>query len=263
MTGPWMIDAHLHFGPPGSFFSAESRPADLLEMMERRGLRAVVCCSQQSLFRGLAPDLDVHRRLHEDSGGRVRFLGPFDPRRPNESLRVLEDAADGPGMAGLKLHPVVHRTSGSDIAYEPAWRFAADRDLPIMTHSWSVSDYNPTQRLSTPEKFEGFARAFPSVKLVLGHAGGRGTGRHEAVRMAAQLPNVYLDIAGDIFCYRLIEDLVAAVPTDRILHGSDWPWMDVRSRLSHVLLADVEDAAKRRILADNAAAVYGLETTTC
>ena len=229
MTAPWIIDAHLHFGPPGAFFSARPSPADL----------------------------DAHRRLREDSGGRFRFLAPFDPRRADASLRDAADAAAGPGLCGLKLHPTVHGTAANDPAYEPAWRFAADHGLPIFVHSWSVSHYNPSQRLSTPEQFAPFARAFPAVKLVLGHAGGRGTGRREAVRMAAELPNVYVDISGDIFGYRLIEGLVAAAGPHKVLFGSDWPWFDPRCRLSHVLLADVDDAAKRRILRDNAAAVFG------
>ena len=145
-----------------------------------------------------------------------------------------------------------------DPAYEPAWRFAADHDLPIMTHSWSVSDYNPTQSYSTPERFEGYVRKFPQVRLVFGHAGGRGSGRLEAVRMANEYPNVFLDFAGDIFCNRLIETLVASVPVEKILFGSDTPWMDIRSHLTRVLLAEVDDGVKQKILHDNAVGVYRL-----
>ena len=53
------------------------------------------------------------------------------------------------------------------------------------------------------------------------HAGGRGTGRPQAVRLANLYPSVYLDIAGDIYCRGLSEELVASGPPDRILYGSD------------------------------------------
>ena len=57
---------------------------------------------------------------------------------------------------------------------------------------------------------------------------------------------------------KLIEDLVAAVPADRILFGSDYPMLETSAHLARVLLADISDDAKMKILRDNAAAVYGI-----
>ena len=142
------------------------------------------------------------------SNGRLFCLGIFDPRAADASLEALEQAARGPAFVGLKIHPSIHRVGADDRAYEGAWQFAAEHDLPILTHSWSVSETNPVQRYSTPERFEAFVRRFPQVRLVLAMSGGRGSGRHEAIRMVNEHPNVFLDFAGDIFCYRLIETLV-------------------------------------------------------
>jgi predicted TIM-barrel fold metal-dependent hydrolase len=148
-----------------------------------------------------------------------------------------------------------------DPSYEPAWAFAAQYDLAILTHSWSVSPYNPVQYLSTPERFEDYVKEFPGVRLVLGHAGGRGNGREQAIRMIKEHPNVYLDFAGDIFCYKLIEKLVQSVPVERILFGSDFPWLDPRANLSRVLLAEATPYTKIKILRDNAIRVYQLEVS--
>jgi predicted TIM-barrel fold metal-dependent hydrolase len=94
--------------------------------------------------------------------------------------------------------------------------------------------------------------------LVLAHAGGRGDGRAEAVRLAREHPQVYLDLAGDIFCHRLVETLSAELPPNKLLFGSDFPWLDPRANLSRVLLAEIPDEAKRRILRDNAWEAYQL-----
>jgi len=196
------------------------------------------------------------RRAYEESQGRLCYLGVFDPRSAPECLGALAAAVARPGFVGLKLHPSWHRTLADDPGYERAWAFAAEHDLPILAHSWSVSDYNPAQRYSTPERFESYVRRFPQVRLVLGHAGGRGLGRKEAVRMANEYPNVFLDFAGDVYCYRLLETLVATVPPEKILYGSDFPWMDSSTQLPRVLLADIDDQAKKKILVDNAVAVY-------
>lgn len=264
MSESFIVDAHAHFGLPGQFFIPESSPRDLLKLMDLLSIRfAIMPCDHIVLHEGPRVGLASHRRVYEESQGRVFYLGIFDARRPDESLAALKEANSWPGFAGLKLHPSFHGAWADDPVYEQAWRFAADRDLPIMTHSWSVSDYNPVQRYSTPERFEGYARKFPQVRLVLGHAGGRGSGRREAVRMVNEYANVYLDFAGDVFCYRLIETLVESVPPDKILFGSDFPWIDPRANLSRVLLADIDDRLKRKILADNAHAVYKLQVKSC
>ena len=263
MTDTWIIDAHTHVGAPGPFFCPESEPDHLLARMDRLGVAAAVCCDHVSVYDGCAGGLDGHRRMYERSGGRIHYLGVFDPRRAAACLAALDEAKDWAGLVGLKIHPSIHGTPAEDPAYELAWRFAADHDLAILAHTWSVSDYNPVQQLSTPGRFEPYVQRFPQVRFVLGHAGGRGAGRHEAARMANEHPNVYLDFAGDIFCHRLIETLTRSVPPEKILFGSDFPWLDPRANLTRVLLADVDVSAKAKILHDNAVGVYRIGACAC
>lgn len=264
MSQPWIIDAHAHFGLPGLFFAPESGPEGLLRIMDLVGIQsAIIACDHVTLHEGAQAGIAALRRAYEQFQGRLYYLGVFDPRTALPCLAALEEAAGWPGMAGLKIHPSFHQTFADDPTYEPAWRFAAEHQLPVLAHSWSVSDYNPVQRYSTPDRFEGYVRRFPQVRLVLGHAGGRGSGRHEAARMAAQHANVYLDFAGDIFCDRLIETLLASMPPEKILFGSDYPWIDPRANLSRVLLADASDPIKQMILAENAARVYSIRTAPC
>jgi predicted TIM-barrel fold metal-dependent hydrolase len=77
--------------------------------------------------------------------------------------------------------------------------------------------------------------------------------------MANTYPQVFLDLAGDIFCFHLLETLRMAVPEDRIIFGSDYPWLDPRANISRVLLADVPDSWKKKVLRDNAIRAYALE----
>jgi predicted TIM-barrel fold metal-dependent hydrolase len=263
MSEAFIVDAHVHLGQPGAFFAPETGAAKLLAMMDRLGIQSAIGTDHLSIHEGCGTTLPGLRELFERSQGRLHYLGVFDPRRSEECLRALEAARDWPGLAGLKIHPSFHRTPAEHPSYGPAWRFAAEQELPILTHSWSVSDYNPVQALSTPDRFEGWVRQFPEVRLVLGHAGGRGLQQEDALRMANEYPQVYLDIAGDVFCFRLIEKLVERVPVSKVLFGSDFPWLDPRANLSRVLLADVPLAAKARILVENAHRVYRLGGTPC
>lgn len=260
MKENFIIDAHAHVGTVGAFFAPQHSGKDLLDLMNRLGIKAAICSDVTTVWEGAHnAGLSLLDNLYKESKGRIYFLGTYNPKYGGKCIDLLNATANWQGFCGLKLHPSIHETFAESADYEPAWKFAAEHDLAILTHSWSVSGYNPVQKYSTPERFEGFVRKFPNVRFVLGHAGGRGLGRLEAVRMAKKYPNVYLDFGGDIFCYRLIESLVESVPPEKILFGSDFPWLSPCVHLSRVLLADIPDSIKQMILGDNAARVYKIK----
>ena len=257
MTAPFIIDAHMHLGPPGLFFTPECSAVAALARMDQLGISHAVClCDHAALYRPGPADLRGLREVHEQTGGRLHYLGLFDPRCGEACLAACGRALSWPGFCGIKIHPSFHGVPADDPAYEPVWRFVAEHDLVLTAHSWSASSYNPSQALSTPERFEKHIQKFPGVRFVLGHAGGRGTGRAEALRLVQQYPNVYVDFAGDIFCRELIEDLVAAVSADRVMFGSDFPWFDMTAFVTRVLLADISTEDKVKIFHDTAARVY-------
>ena len=142
--------------------------------------------------------------------------------------------------------------------YDSIWIFAAERGLPLVSHTWSLSSYNPVQALSTPGRFLPGVEKHPSVKLVLGHSGGRGEGRLQAIRMARQYPCVFTDIAGDIMDRHFLEGMAGEGIERKVLFGSDYPWLDQRAHLTCVYLAGISPEAKRLILRDNAMSVFGL-----
>jgi uncharacterized protein len=259
VNGPFIVDAHAHTGAMSMFFCPESAAAELLARMDALDIQCSLNAGSWTyLLQGGREGLESLRREHEASAGRLLYLGVFDPRRGRAALRELEEACRRPGMAGIKIHPTFHRTPAESPGYEPLWRFAEEHELTVLAHSWSSSEHNPAQALSLPGRFESWVRRHPAVRLVLAHAGGRGDGRADAVRLAREHPQVYLDLAGDIFCHRLIETLSAELPPDKLLFGSDFPWLDPRANLSRVLLADIPVEAKRRILRDNAQEAYRL-----
>ena len=259
MSSPFIVDAHVHTGYPGIFFSTEVDAAALLRRMDRLQIQyAVNLCSMHSLQGASVAELEKARREYEQSGGRIFYCGFFDPRRAEADLAVLEAGVGLPGFRGIKIHPSFNKVSADDPRYDSVWRFAHEHDLPIVAHTWSVSSYNPVQVLSTPDKFEPYVKKYPRVRFVLGHSGGRGEGRLQAIRMAREYPNVYVDLSGDIYCLGYFASMAAAGLLDRVLFGSDYPWIDARSHLTRVYLADLPVEAKRAILRDNALAVYRL-----
>ena len=58
--------------------------------------------------------------------------------------------------------------------------------------------------------------------------------------------------------YRIVEHFVSEVGAERVLFGTDAPWMSIQQQLGRVLFADIPDAAKRQILVGNAQQLLGL-----
>jgi uncharacterized protein len=259
MNEPFIIDTHVHTGG-FPFFAPEVDAASLLLRMDRLSIRAAVNVgSMKGLLSASVSELDAARLEFEASGGRLFYCGFFDPRGGKNELTALRSRAGSPGFRGIKIHPSFAGVPADDPRFQPAWELASERGLPIVAHSWSASSYNPSQALSTPDRFERFADAHPRVKLVLAHAGGRGEGRGQAIRMARRLPNVFMDTSGDISDRGFLESLVQEGLERKVLFGSDYPWFDPRSHLLGVYLARIPDAAKRRILRDNARGVFSLD----
>jgi predicted TIM-barrel fold metal-dependent hydrolase len=214
--------------------------------------------SARNLLGASVEEMQKARREYEVSEGRLYYCGFFDPRRSKEDLGVLTKVVGWEGFRGIKIHPSFNKVSADDKRYQAVWEFARDHDLPIVAHTWSASSYNPVQILSTPDKFEPFAGKYPSVRFVLAHSGGRGEGRREAVRMAKQHANVFMDFGGDIYCRRYFEDLEKEGVLGKILFGTDYPWIDHRSHLTRVYMAGIPTQAKKDVLCGTAQAVYRL-----
>lgn len=263
MNEPIIIDAHSHLGTAGQLISPEQTAENMLAYMDCFGIHTTICSDHRAVLGGFDTGIERMKAAFEQSEGRIRCLAVFDPRAAEECTRKIEAVAGWEGLVGIKIHPVCHATAADDVHYKPAWSLANQYDLAVLAHTWSVSDYNPSQILATPDKFERWLKAFPSIRFVLGHAGGRGAGRHEVIRLVTEYPGVHLDFAGDIYCYRLIESLVESVPSDRILFGSDYPWTGANDHLTRILLADIGDDIKADILVHNAAKVYKLKEIAC
>ncbi len=256
---PFIIDAHVHTGYVNLFFSPEVDAKSLLARMDTLSIRyAVNLGSSRNLLTASSSEMEKAEAEFQESGRRLFYCGFFDPRRAKEDLAILTRAARGSGFRGIKIHPSFCGVSGDDPRYEPVWRFAAESALPIVSHTWSVSSYNPAQALSTPEKFERFVSRHPSVRFVLGHSGGRGEGRREAIRMAREHENVFMDTSGDIMDRHSLERMVAENVQRKVLFGSDYPWLDQRAHLCGVYLADISADAKAMMLRENALRAFDL-----
>jgi predicted TIM-barrel fold metal-dependent hydrolase len=254
-----IIDAHCHLGAWHQFHIPDASLATLLATMDRLGIERAISAPMASLVGEPEMGLDEGLAAYRESGGRILLYTVFDPRRA-DSLALVRRSLGEPAVVGIKIHPAQHGCPADDPRWRPVWELAAEARVPILTHSWCISDYNPAQKHAQPALFARWVREFPQVALILGHAGGRYEGHRAATDLARECPNVYLDLAGDIYGLGLVEYLVAQVGGERILFGSDLTWIDPRTQLGMILDAEIAAADKARILRDNAVKLFGLKT---
>ena len=255
MSALRIVDAHMHLGCPWTLFTHGWQTAEVLRLMNHLGIERAYSIHH----RWLAGDLDEGRaaslEAYEQSGGRIPFMAVFDPRCEKQSLAAIDSCLGEGGFIGIKIHPSFHGIAADDASYEVIWEYAQEHNLPILSHTWSET-YNPVQKLSLPRLFETHIARHPSVSFVMGHAGGPGTGQYQAAELAGKYPNVYLDIAGDVFTYDLLPRLVRNVGADRVIFGTDQPWIDPRSNLARTILSGITDEQMSLVLGENALRVF-------
>jgi|LSQX01.2.fsa_nt_gb predicted TIM-barrel fold metal-dependent hydrolase len=250
-----IVDGHLHLGCDPYNFVPKKDIQQLLLCMKIYGIKRAYSCHYKWLLCRFKEGYESSISAYQESGGKIPYFGVYVPTDIQASLKYLDKSLKSGGLIGIKIHPSFHKTYADDPKYLPVWNYAKEYHLPILSHTWSLTD-NPEQKFSLPPLFTKYLENYQEVFFVMGHSGGRGNGRSEVVELAKRFRNVYLDIAGDIFCYNLIPELVGSVGVEKIIFGTDWPWFDPASYLPRIILSSVTDEQKKKILGLNALKVY-------
>jgi len=261
MPAPFIIDAHTHtgmvVGAPEQFTvpDTEFGPTIWREFMNSCAIEVCFVCPSESLVDPSANSEYLTENLRKILPGRIFFFTPFFPRG-EQKLDDFVNYLKKDDCIGIKIHPSFHKIAADDVRYNVVYEIAERYDVPIMTHSWDISEKNPLQHLSYPGRFRKHLLQHPNIKLILGHAGGR-PGAFDAVKdLCNEFHNVMVDISGDYYDNGLIEKLVDSIGVDRIIFGSDLNWIDPRANLSAVLASALSDEDIGKILRKNALIYY-------
>jgi uncharacterized protein len=253
-----IVDAHAHLGPWSRFAVADRSLEAYLSVMDHLGIEKAVISHHAGLVGLLEMAAELSEQAYEQSHGRILSYLIFDPNHSDKSLRLIEQAGPKPHFAGIKLHPPKHNCPADDDRYRPAWELAVQLRAVILAHTWDRSPEHPAQDHSFPDLFERYLAEFPAARFIFGHAGGRWNGFKACLELVKKYPNACLDITGDGYMLGRLEHFVREVGSERILYGSDAPWLDPRIPLGEVLGADIDEVDRENILGGNAARLFEL-----
>jgi len=247
-----IIDCHGHMGYWHNFNIPARTATDMVRLMDRAGIRSIVAGGHA----GIGPDF----RLGNDEvlagmrefPGRIHGYCCVNPHYPACEMRDELSRCFDAGMIAVKIHPSMHGYPVDGEGYRPAWEFANERGCCLLSHT-CVGDGNCGIGM-----FEKPARDFPNVNVILGHSGFGYEGARQCIELASKCPNVYLDITASTFYTGLVERMVKGVGPERVLFGTDLPFIDCRGQVGRMAFSDLDAEQLELILGANARRLFGI-----
>jgi len=240
-----VYDMHGHMGPYPAIYFPRGETDDMIRTMDECGVRMLVfshhvaLASSPALGNRLA--VEAVRRYPD----RLRAYCSVNPNYPEQlqaDLEAFEDHADV--YVGFKFLSDYHGKPLSDEAYRPAWEYADERALLVLAHTWGGS------AMDGPDVVREVAARYPRVRLLLGHSC-HGEWE-EAVRLARDFSNLYLELTAVFDDRGALELLARGAGSDRMLFGTDLPWSDPHPAIGALLSAEIDDEDRHNICHRNA-----------
>ncbi len=247
-----IVDVHAHLGPTFQFYIPSPEARSMVAAMDRLGIDLTCLASHLAVTTDYVRGNDLSAQAAQAFPGRLQGYVVVNLRDDANIEAELRRGYDVLGLRGIKLHPMLHDFAVLDPRCEPIWRFAEERGAPILSHSWEED------ARCRPKAFGQLAAAHPSIPFLLGHSGGTIAGRREAVAVAKEHKNIYLELCSSYLTCAELEWMVREVGAERILFGTDSPWLNPAYTLGRVAYANLSDEQLRLILGENAARLFAL-----
>jgi len=225
---------------------------DLLRSMDRSGIEASVVCCIATKPGQFEPILRWCAQIRSERLIPFPSVHPGDPACVDAICRIREE-----GFRGIKLHPFYQDFFADEDRMLPFYEEVSRHDLLLVMHTGYDIAF-PRIRRADPEKLLKIHRMFPALKLVTTHLGA--WQQWEEVDRLLIGREIYMEIsfAMDDVGLERARDMVMRHPDGYVLFGTDSPWTDQAGTLALLEKLNLPAGKLRRILADNALALLGL-----
>jgi uncharacterized protein len=193
---------------------------DLLRSMDRAGIDAAVVASiatKPSQFEAILRWSDSIR------SARILPFPSLQPIHPGAEEQVRRIAAGG--YAGFKLHPYYQQFVVDDPRLDPVYRVTSELGLVILMHAGFDIAF-PRERVADPARIRRVLERFPGLKMIAAHLGGWMDWDEVEEHLVGQPVYFDLSCSFDFIASEQAGRLLATHPRERLLYGSDSPWVD-------------------------------------
>ena len=237
--------------------------ASRLEIMDRGGVEQAIVIPGHGYERSRGI---VDTRAENDAIAAYRdaqphrfpaAVGIVEPRDGALGLEEVERAKRELGLVGISYH-----TRFQGVSLDSRWIHAAcermgDLGLVPVIHAM---DETPEEALW---KLASLARSLPDVEFLALDAFGSYESTRQCFHVAEIAPNICFDTSLS-YNFDFIEEFAGRFGAERVAFGTDLYSAPVGKRISHILgqilESELDDDAKRLVLAGNARRLFGLES---
>jgi predicted TIM-barrel fold metal-dependent hydrolase len=276
-----VFDAHVHI-QPWSMLAPEvipliddashagvkdivASPDNVVRYMDEQGVERICCINYVSpdvmgFTREVNDWVADFTKDHRDRLLPVGSVNPLHELNVRDEIRRVLDL----GIRMIKIHPP-HQLFSPNAYRGELWQLAEiyreceTRGVPVMFHTGTSIFPRARNVFADPMPIDDVAIDFPRLNIILAHAG-RPMYGETAVFLARRHANVRLDLSGipPKALPKYVPRLAALA--DKCLWGTDWPSpgvVSMRRNLDDFLSLALGEEVERKILWDNAAALFG------
>jgi len=237
------IDTHGHMGPNGGLWMPNADTRDMVRTMDRVGVEWLVFAHHDALQNPITGNEKAQRAI---DAWPSRLLGYYavNPHYPEQLKQAVKDFGKLRGFVGYKILAGYYGTPITDPVCKPLWAHAHEEKLVVLLHTWGGD------RFAGWPQVQQIARKYPGVRILQGHS--QYGEWDKAIECAKKLKNVYCELTAAYAANGVVQKMVDEGIEDRITFGTDLPWFDPMYGIGCVVFCRISDAARRKILRDNA-----------
>jgi predicted TIM-barrel fold metal-dependent hydrolase len=237
-----IIDCHCHLGSYFNFYVPGPTPEDMIKSMDNIGVEKSCISPHMALTSDIVGGnsfmLETVKKYPD------RFVGFFtyNPHFPELMKTEMDIAFRVNGVEGIKIHQGTHGTNLMNPAYRYLYDFANRYHLPVLIHTWDIQ---------TIKEIEALSAEYTDTIFIMGHFGALPANMKIAASVINSRNNVVGDTTVSMMFEGNIEWLTDMVGADKVLYGTDMPFIDPRVCLGRILASDLPAAHIDMILGEN------------
>lgn len=256
----------------GEHFGKERTPvsfAEQADLYRDRKMMAVLCNSDDETQSGVPPaSNDLVGQAALDHPDVFIPLCGVDPWKGRAAVNEIRRCHETYGMRGVgELNPSRQRFFANDPRFYPLWETCEELGLVVMFHSgfpgagagrpggmgYKLEFTRPVPYL------DDVAADFPGLNIIAAHPGW--PWHLENLAACWHKSNYWIDLSGwgPRYLPPEVVHYANSLISDRVLFGTDWPVIGIDRWLSEFENLDLKAHVRRRILKDNAVALFALD----
>lgn len=242
-----IIDAHFHMGvpygreAPGDKFWDADR---VLARLDAQGVDMAIVQSASAYDLRTSNDA-INAELKKGKG---RLVGSVrvNPNDRESCLQEIDMRVRQQGWKMIKLHPSLQCFPiDSEIAFPV---FEKARELKVPVHVHACSDI-----FNTPAQVAIAAELYPDVTILMAHMGFPAL-NDQSILVAKLRPNIMLETSVQ-FIPALIKEAVRVIGPERVVFGSDMPYIPLEAGLAVIEAAGLAKTEKEWVLGKSIQAI--------